>query len=266
MDNNSQAINLPFWETIRRSFLYVLTNLDIYLKVSALGFAILIYELFTGFPSLCNISAGGCVGSWEQNVSILLLSLISIAIIIAFCRVIILKTSTNYFTLAFGKREILYLLYSLFMVAIITLPSILLVFTYAYVAQLLHLPEFMFNFSILIPFLLTIYFSRIFLVFPAVAVDNYSLGIKGSFKLTLGNANKIFWGQFLMMIPAALMLVLVSLLYKAIGVNHYVVDFIFVALVLALSFLDSCFKASFYAHIYQYFIYFQEQSKTLKNK
>lgn len=266
MDNNSKIIKLPFWETIRRSFLYVLTNLNVYLKVSALGFAILIYEVFTGFPSICNIRAEGCIGGWQQNVSIILLSLVSIAIIIAFCRVIILKTSTNYFTLAFGKREILYLLYSLLMVALITAPSIVLVFVYAYIVQLVHLPEFMFNLSILIPFLLTIYFSRMFLVFPAVAVDNYKLGIKDSFKLTIGNANKIFWGQFLMMIPAALLLVLVSLLYKLFGVSNYVVDFIFVALILALSFLDSCFKASFYAHIYQYFIYFQEQIKASEDK
>lgn len=84
MENKTAQIRLPFWETVRRSFMYVLTNFDVYLKVTALWFAIILYEMFTDFPSICNLSAEGCTGGWMQNVSILLLMLASIAIVIAF--------------------------------------------------------------------------------------------------------------------------------------------------------------------------------------
>lgn len=260
MDNNSAVIKLPFWETVRRSFMYVLTNMDVYLKVSALGFAILIYEMFTGFPSLCNINETGCSGGWQQNVSIVLLSLVSIAVVIAYCRVMVLKSPTNYFSLAFGRRELLYLLYNILIIAIITLPSLLAIFVFAYLGQMLHFPETVFNLAVLIPLAFTIYFSRLFLVLPAVAVDNKELRLKKSFELARGNANKIFWGQFLMMIPAAAVLVLLALVYRIIGTESYVINTVFVVLVLALSFLDSCFKASFYAHIYQYFTFYSAKT------
>ena len=113
MENKTAQIRLPFWETVRRSFMYVLTNFDVYLKVTALWFAIILYEMFTDFPSICNLSAEGCTGGWMQNVSILLLMLASIAIVIAFCRVIVLKVPSSYFSWAFGKREIVYLLYNI---------------------------------------------------------------------------------------------------------------------------------------------------------
>lgn len=264
MAENEKIIELPFWETVRRSFLYVLTNMDVYLKTTALGFAILIYEMFTGFPSLCNIRPNGCSGGWQQNVSLFLLTIASIAIVIAFIRHIVLKVPNGYFSLAFGKREAVYFIYNIMFIAIITLPSVLVIFLMALVGQSLGLADGFFSLAIIVPVALTIYFSRLFLVFPAIAVDNKELRFKESFELTKGNANKIFWGQFIMMVPAALLLIILSLLFKLINSDLYVVKLVFVALIYALSFLDSCFKASFYSHIYQYFIYFKDKIEVKK--
>ena len=50
MDNKSEIIKLPFWETIRRSFIYVLARPGLFLQVSAIWFAFLIYEVICGFP------------------------------------------------------------------------------------------------------------------------------------------------------------------------------------------------------------------------
>ena len=53
MNNKSEIIKLPFWETIRRSFIYVLARPRLFLQVSAIWFAFLIYEVICGFPSAC---------------------------------------------------------------------------------------------------------------------------------------------------------------------------------------------------------------------
>lgn len=256
---SSNIIQLPFWETVRRSFLYVLENLDVYLKVSSIWFALLVYEMFNGFPSICNISTAGCYSDWRHKVSIILISLASIAVVIAFCRHIILKLPVKYFMFSFGRRELKYLLFNIIFIASITLCSILSIYVLAYLGQLLHLPDAFFNLTILIPLALTIYACRLFLVFPGIAVDDKEMTVKTSYHMTLGNANRIFWGQFLMMIPAAVLIYLTALLYNAIGSENYVVKFIFAVLILGLSFLDSCFKASFFSHIYQYFTYFQKK-------
>lgn len=263
MTNNSEIIKLPFWETIRRSFVYVALNLETYLKVSALMFAILIYEMFTGFPSICNLDSAGCVGGWKQNVSMILMSVASIAVVIAYCRTIVLKTPTNYLSLSFGKREIKYLLYGLLIVAMITLPSIVIIFSVAYFGQMAGLPDNIYNILVIVPLLITIYFARFYLVFPAVAVDDKSIDLKTSHAMTVGNANKIFWGQMLMMVPVIVSLFIISFLFKLLGTDNYVVKFVFVGLVLALTFLDACLKAAYYAHLYQFFTFHYKAEKKI---
>lgn len=126
------------------------------------------------------------------------------------------------------------------------------------------MPEGFYNVSLIIPLLLAIYFSRLFLVFPAIAVDDRKMTLKASFKLAEGNANKIFWGQILMTLPVVLLMALLSIIFKLIGSDGYVVRFVFVLLVFALSFLDSCFKASFFAHIYQYFTFYRDKAEENK--
>lgn len=255
MNNNSDVIKLPFWETIRRSFVYVALNLETYLKVSAVMFAILIYEMFTGFPSICNLDSTGCTGGWQQNVSMVLMSVASIAVVISYCRTIVLKTTSNYFSLAFGKREIKYLLYGLLIVAMITLPSIVIIFSVAYFGQMASFPDAFYNILVLVPLLITIYFARFYLVFPAVAVDDKAIDLRASYAMTIGNANKIFWGQMLMMVPVITLLLVISVLFKLFATDNYIIKFVFVGLVLALTFLDACLKAAYYAHLYQFFTF-----------
>lgn len=256
---SSDIIVLPFWETVRRSFLYVVENFDVLLKVTSIWFALLIYEMFNGFPSICNISDAGCYSDWRHKVSIVLISLASIAVVVAFCRHVILKLPVKYFMFSFGMRELKYMLFNIVFISIITIISIVSIFLLAYVMQWLRFPESWFNITILIPLAFTIYACRFFLVFPGIAVEDKEMTFKDSYRITFGNANRIFWGQFLMMIPAAVLIYLTALLYNAIGSDNYIVKFVFSAFILFLSFLDSCFKASFFSHIYQYFTYFKKK-------
>lgn len=261
-----KIISLPFSETIRRSLTYVFTNMDIVLKVSAIWFVILIYEAAAGFPSLCNINNTCSNNNIAQNISVILLSLTSIAVSIAFIRVIILKTPTNYFTFSFGLREIKYFLYSILLVLIYGASSFFLIYSLSYLGQKLAFPEWYFNLMLIVPLLIIIYCSRFYLVFPAVAVDDKKMGMLDSFRLTLGNANKIFWGMVFMMLPIALSLIVLAYVFKLIGGEQYwVVKLIFVAIVMFLSFLDACLKGAYYAHLYQYFVFYKDKQETAEN-
>ena len=68
----------------------------------------------------------------------------------------------------------------LIFIGIITITAVFSIFVFAYIGQLLHFPESIFNLTILIPLALTIYFSRFFLIFPAIAVDDKEMTIKNN--------------------------------------------------------------------------------------
>lgn len=237
--------------------MFVLTNLDLYLAVTAWGFVILIYEIFTDYPLLCNLS-GSCDDSLPQKISTLLLTIISVAIVIGYCRAVILKTTPDYFSFRFLKRGFFYLLYMFLLVLMIAVPTILGIYGFGMLGATFNIPSDLLNFVFLIPIILTIYFSRIFLVFPATAVDDSKLNLRKSFIMTKGNANRLFWSQLLLMLPCAAALFILAIVYKLLGFDNAIARFIFSALVLALSFLDSCIKASYFAHIYQFFVFYHK--------
>ena len=264
MSDNIKKIDLPFWETLRRSFAFVGRNMDVYLKVSALWFIFLLYEIFAGFPSACNISAGGCTGGMEQKISMLLLSISSIAIAVAYSRVVILKSDINYFTLSFLKSGLKYLLFGLVIITLIAVPSFIFVFLLAYLGEIVGLPDGFFKMLILVPLLLMIFLARLYLVFPAIAVEDKNLSIKKAFKLTCGNANKIFWGQLVIMIPITFLVIALTSVYQAIASDTAILKFTFVFLIFALTFLDACLKASYYSHLYQFFTFYDNQDENVE--
>ncbi len=265
MNNKSEIIKLPFWETIRRSFIYVLARPRLFLQVSAIWFAFLIYEVICGFPSACNFSPDNCTGSWQQNVAVIFLSIASIGIVISYCREIILKSPLNYFSKDFIKLGLVYLFYNLVFALIVAVPGVISVFVFAFIGQMLNLPEPVYLVALIFPLAIMIYFSRVLLAFPAVAVGNLQLGFKQSFKMTVGNANKIFWGQLLMMVPVLVALFALTLAYRTVPQAGMATKLVFVGLLYAFSFLNSCLKASFLAHIYQYFTFYDKEKKQQKD-
>lgn len=260
MDNKPEIVNLPFWETLRRSFMYVLTRPGLFFQVSAIWFAFLIYEVLCGFPSACNFSPENCSGSWQQNVAVIVLSIASVGIVISYCREIILKMPLNYFSLDFVKLGLVYLFYNLVFALIIAVPSVIAVFVFAFVGKLLNFPESVYLVALIFPLSIAVYASRVLLVFPAVTVGNFRLGFKQSFKMTFGNANKIFWGQLIMMVPVIVALFALTLAYRAVPQPGMITKLIFVGLLYAFSFLNSCFKAAFLGHIYQYFTFYMKDN------
>lgn len=253
-------IKLPFGETIRRSFLYAFLNLDAFLKISSIWFLLLAYEIMTGYPSLCSFKEA-CTDDWRQNFSVICLSLSSIVISVAYCRYVILKTKYQFFSFSFGKRELKYLGYSMLLILIIVIPSLLIMSILSFLFHVLGLSPLLMRMVIIVPFIVAVICSRFFIILPAIAVDNEELTLPKIFALTRGNANKIFWGQVLMMIPVVLGLLILSSLFNYIEPENALLKLVFVAVLLLLSFFDTCLKCSFYSHVYQYIMYFARKHK-----
>lgn len=258
-----KTINLPFVETLSRSFMYTLCNWELYLRVVAVGIIAVLWEMFNGFPVLCSFSNADCVGGAAQSISSLLILLISVGIIVNYCRAIILKAPIDFRSDGFFKRVLLYIWTSFLLMLAIVVPFVLATLLYGMILGLFGINADVGNitylFSVVVLVAWCICLAPIFLVFAAITVDDKSMTVKQAYALCKGNFNKIFWGQTLLMIPVAVVVYLLALLYQAMGVESYVIKFIFMVLALALSFLDSCFKASFFAHIYQYFTFYKDK-------
>lgn len=268
MSSNNSNIILPFGETIRRSYSYVFTNFQTLIKVCAAWFVILlVYDMITGFPSLCSLNSAVCNGGWAQNVSVIALSFSAIAVIVAYIRNVVLRTVySSFMNLSFGKRELRYLLAGFLFVVIVAIPAFVYGFITGFASSMMHMDKLIFTQIFFIGLLaMLIICARFYLVFPAVALDNPDITFKKSFLISRGNANKIFWGQVVIMLPVFTALVILSVLYRAIGSDSYIVKMTFAALMLTISFVDAGLKASYLAHLYQYFMYFyqKQQSATL---
>lgn len=256
-------IKLPFVETISRSFMYTLCNWKLYCKVASLGLVVLIFEMAGSFPVLCSLSDGNCQENSWQTISSLLILLVSVGIIVNYCRAIILKAPTDFISAGFWKRSLKYILATILLGLMIIVPFLLLGVIYGIIASFVGTMQPLGSTNYIVMFVALIawcvYLAPIFLVFAAITVDDKTITIKEAFRLTKGNFNKIFWGQSVMMIPGAILLYILAFAYNSLGGEGFILNTIFTVLVLALSFLDSCFKASFFAHIYQYFVFYKNK-------
>lgn len=265
MNNNSEIISLPFGETIRRTFLYFFVNFKSAAKISSIWMVIWVYELLVGNPSICNFKATGCQESGFRLISLLLMLMSSVCICISYCRNVILREEYKWFSFRFGNRELHFIGYWIVIAIMTAIPIALIIMFYGVVSRLGFVyPAVWMLTALLLIFGVLIFVSRFYLALPAVAVDNRNINLEKAFKITRGNANKIFWGGVLVNLLTVIIVLLLSAAYNFITANFvvlpvFVVNAVFVALLLALNFLSSCLKASFYAHFYQYFVYFHNK-------
>lgn len=262
MNKKSFSVNLPLGEAVRRSFGYVFSDFGLLVKISALWFLLLwLIDIWAGFPSLCSLSNEACRGGGKQILSFAALSLASFAVVIAYIRCIVLHlVPEGYGTLNFGKRELLYIGKVLVLIGIIAVPAFLFGVLAGFIGALLQVEAAV---SVRLPLLgafICLFVSfRFYLAFPAVAVDNKEIGFQKSFRLTKGNNNKIFWGFVVIMLPGWLSLIALALIFRSLNSDMYLVKMLFATLTLIISFIDVGIKASYLAHLYQYFIYFYQK-------
>lgn len=259
MTDTPAEVKLPLIETVTRSFKYFFENFSLYARLATLGFVVVLFDMFTNFPTLCAMRGIDCAQTWQQSASTFLLMLISVAAIILYCRNVVYKTTAMGWG-SFLRSMALYILFSIFMVLLIAVPSIILMILYGMIFPNAGNHVILDKLILFIPLLIAIAAAPVFLIFPAIAVKDKTFSLKKVFQLAKGNSNRIFWGQFLMMVPCGIIILLLNWLYKVIGVDNYLLNEAFIIVVIAVSLADSCLKASFYAHIYQFFKY-QEQKK-----
>lgn len=260
MNNDRLSISLPFGETIRRSFLFVILNFNSFLKLIAFWLLLLvIFQAVYDSPALCSIQNENC-NSRPELISLLLLSFFSLLVGSAYCRLVIKREENTRFLPSISLNDFRYIgMAFLVMLACIATAIIILI-----IAVSLFIPFYDAQdagslgtlLAILPIFASFIYLSRLYLTLPAAATGNHTLGIMGLFKLAQGNANKIFWGIIILSLPGTFLLLLAGVAYHLFSITDPVGNLIFAALVIIINFLDVCFKASLFSHIYQYLTYF----------
>ncbi len=253
----SKKINLPFWETLRRSFMYVIFNGDAFLKVSLIGIVILVYEAFSGFPMMCSLDPQSCSQNSMQLVSNLLTFFVSVAVIINYCQIVVLKNKPDYISLEFLHRLSKYILVLL----ILSFSIVIIAVSASLIFRLIGVFEsnVIYFISVALGLLLAICISPLFVYLGAIAVDDKNLTIRQAFALCKGNYNKIFWGQTLLMFPGVILVYTISAIYQLYPTDGYIGKLIYVLLLVVVSLFDTCVKGSFFAHIYQYFIFYKNK-------
>lgn len=257
MNKVKKEINLPFGETLKRSFLYVILHTNLFLKVSFIGLVVLIYEMMSGFPMMCSLNSQLCLKNNVQIVSNLLTFLVSVAVIINYCRAVVLKNSPDYVSVGFLRRFSKYILVMLSLSFLILIMAVLI----SVLFKLIGVVEgsTIYIISVILGLFLVVCISPLFLYLGAIAVDDKTLTIKQVFTLCKGNYNKIFWGQTVLMLPGMFLMFIITTLYQLSPTDDYIGKLIYVFCLIAASLFDTCIKGSFFAHIYQYFIFYKNK-------
>ena len=248
---------LPFWETVGRSFKYVLKNGKLLKAGAMLALCIIIFEIAMGLPLLCAIDSNQCQKGAKNIINIIAIALVSIGIIINYCRVIILKAPVDFISLSFWKRMLKYSLTSIMLSVFISIPTIVSIVIMVMLGISDH-TLYMMSFSMTLLF--GVLFAPIYLMFPAISVDNKeAINFKKVYQLAKGNKMPIFFGQFILMTPYWLLATMYGVFYGMMDTNSYIIKLISSAIILLLGLIDAALKGAFFAHIYQFFTYYSKK-------
>ena len=247
---------LPFGETVGRSFKYVLKNKELLRAIIPVVGVLTIIQILLGFPAMTSIKTV-TLSHAKIYLGALSLAFAAIGIIINYCRSIVCKASVDYLSLKFWKRLGIYFVFAGIFTVIVAIPTLLLI---TFIAMLGLSQIMTMVLAMVITLAICISLTPLFLAFPAIAVDDYEIiKPKKLYEMAKGNFNTIFWGQFSLMVPYWVVLQMLISAYYLIGVNNYVVDLIFVIAVLFIGMIDAGFKGAFFAHIYQFFKFYDKK-------
>ncbi len=253
----SKTINLPLEETVRRSFLYAVKNTKLFLKISSIFIVLWGAEILDGLPFLCSIEESYCRDDFSSNMIGILLYLASTIISVSTIRHIILKEETQWFHLHFGKNNIRFIGYNLLIAAMIIVPTALFIMIGEISATTnasAPMKAFTHILGLLTMIGLGIFCCRLVLIYGGSAINDEEMTLGKSYNLTRGNTLKICFGQVLLSLPMIIAAFLIFSFYKTMSWG-IIGNSIFVFLGILCSFFDSAIKASYYCHLYQYFLY-----------
>ena len=250
-------INLPLMETVRRSFLYVVKNSKEFLKITSVFIILWIAEIIDGLPFLCSANESYCRDDLSSNLIGILLYIAATVVSVSIIRHIILKEETKYFHLHFGKNNLRFIGYNLLIAAMIIVPTALILMigeVSATTNASSQMKAFASMLSLITIIGLAVFCCRLVLIYGGASIDDKEMTLGKSYHLTRGNTLKICIGQILLSLP---MIIAAFLIFSIYNVTSWgiVGSSIFVLLGIMCSFFDSALKASYYCHLYQYFLY-----------
>lgn len=254
-------INLPFGESLKRTYLYVFANFGKAMKICSFWIVLMLAaDVLMSFPSQCR-EGQNCIG-WQSNVSMLLSVIASAAVSVSFARAVILKEEYDWFRISLGGRELKYLLFSLLILLLMLAAALIVGVVLAWLWQMFNPgsvgvrhPGYLGTYFLSV-LVIAAFASRLCLALSAVAVDNQEIGLRKAFDITSGNTVKIFLGLILSTFPVMVLLLLTGNLAQGIFADSWMGKFVVSALVVFFSALNAVFKSCYLAHIYQYFLYF----------
>ncbi len=267
----NEKIKMPFWETLRRTFAYVWNDRKILMFVLPILIAFLVLKFVLSQTSTCDPTAENC-NDWRSLTLSIAMIVMNIAIIINYCRRIVLKEEPNFTGKKFWKSAVFYFVASLIYFLSVLLPLVILLLSAATIIQLITTVDAAtFANSIawgllllyVIVFIEFVLLAPLLLWFPSIAVEDYKmLSLKKLFRLTKGNHNRLFWGLFVTNIPLFVLLVVIILAAEAIfGVDNLRDNNLLWLLGIVVQVLNTCLKGSYYAHTYQFFKFVEKKEK-----
>jgi len=215
---------------------------------------LLVYDTFTDFSTLSFLVGDIAETDWRIGVGKLLNLVVSVAVIVNYCRFVILKEALDFYSLAFFKRVFLYIIASVLFALSLIIPAAII----SAIASIASL-TWLYSVGAVAILVIAVLLSPIFIYFASITVDDKTLTLKEAFKLAKGNCNKIFWGALLIMVPCSILTILFGYVYGMVMPDTFLTKLLFSAMLIIISLLDTCLKSSFFAHIYQYFTFYKNR-------
>lgn len=257
----NQQINLPLWETIRHSFLYVIKNIKTICQICSVFLILWLINISSGQPLLCNTTTENCMTQWLP-LSFAILQYLACAIItVDVIRNITLKQTNKWFHLHLKKYHLRFIIYNIAIALMVIIPSafILMIVKSAASQNLSDITLAVLG-TIFISTLigLSILCCRLYLVYGGAALDDKEMTFSKSYMLTKGNMLKICVGQIALTIPTIFLVYLASSLYFTFAASA-ISQGLFSLWIILCYFFEASLKGSYYCHLYQYFQYMSKK-------
>lgn len=254
-------IKLPFGEALKRSFGFAFNHIETFFKISLLwGIIITGLDAWADFPLLCAAGDESCIAQKGGSLNILVMFFASISITVSYLIYVIKRTEyQKWINIRLEKKDFKYIWAMIKLIFAGMAISLFIGLILGIIGRVLGLGgvrQLGTLFSMISFFFVGMFLSRYALVFPAIALENKEISFEASYKITKGNINAIFWGMVVTSLPMMLLNMLVAGLYFALGPENWLINFLFSFVLIMISLFNEVLKASFLAHIYQYFIYF----------
>lgn len=258
---SKNPIRLPLFETVSRSFMYIIKNLSTLGKICSVFIVLWFAEMLCGLPALCSVNESYCIQSNASNVLLALLYLSMAIVSVNTIRSIILKQEFKWFHLSVGAYTLRYIGYAVLLWLMVVLPTamILMISHSAGQTQVSVITAVFLGVASFATCIgMVLFCLRLYLVYAGSAIGDRDMTLGKSYTLTAGNMLKIFGGLVLIAVPTFVIVAVLTVVYRMTEWG-FIGDSVFVLLGMLCSYFDTALKASFYSHLYQYFVYFSKK-------